>query len=60
MTPKSLTSFTASVPDHKSNFVDFTFTAPESAETGESLDGNQLSIHLYKYEGMFEYSDYIP
>ena len=55
MTHKSLTSFTASVPDHKSNFVDFTFTAPESAETGESLDGNQLSIHLYKYEGMFEY-----
>lgn len=57
LTPKSLTSFTASVPNHKSNFVDFTFTAPESAETGESLDGNQLSIHLYKYEGMFEYSD---
>ena len=39
------------------NAVEMTAVAPDTAETGESLDGSILSIHEQLYSGSFSYSD---
>ena len=57
ITPGYLKSFTARAVPGNPNAVEMTAVAPDTAETGESLDGSILSIHVQQYSGSFSYSD---
>lgn len=56
LTPDKVRNFTATTKDATTSTVDFTVTAPDTAQTGESLKGQKLSIRIEEHTGFFDYT----
>lgn len=57
LTPSAVRNFKATTKNATTNTIDFTVTAPDTAITGESLQGQKLSIRLEQQTGFLEYTD---
>lgn len=56
LTPGTVSNFTATTKNATTNTIDFTLTAPDTAVTGESLQGQKLSIRIEQHTGFFDYT----
>ena len=56
LTPGAVRNFKATTKDATTSTIDFTLTAPDTAVTGESLQGQKLSIRIEQHTGFFDYT----